>query len=101
MADSSTGDDWEALCSFAVLHNVRRFELACTSVVHTISDIVSSNGQRLQLPDERPTMFPSTLTAPPMETMNSHTRNARVGGDACSEMAIADYGHEKTIVYAV
>ena len=101
MADSSPGDDREALRSFAVLPNVRCFEFACTSVVHTVSDLVSSNAQPLKQLDERHTNFASTLTVPPMEPENSHTWDARVGGNACSEMAIASYGHEKTIGYAV
>ena len=101
MADGSPGDDREALRSFAILPNVRCFELACTSVVHTVSDLVPSNAQPLKQQNERRTMFASTLTVPPIETENSHTWDVRVGGNACSEMAIASYGHEKTVGYAV
>jgi len=43
LADGYPGDDREALRSFAVLHDVRRFDLTCIriSVVHTISDAMS------------------------------------------------------------
>ena len=57
------GDGREALRSFSALHDVRRFDLTCILVIHTIDDVVSSNAQPLQ-PDELPTTSISTLTVP-------------------------------------
>src|SRR6266702_3738395 len=91
-------DDWEALRSFALLHDVRRLDVVCVSVVHTISDLMSSNAQPLQ-PDERPTTFISTLTVP-AEFMYTQTRNARVGDVACGEIA-AECGPARTLDFPV
>jgi hypothetical protein len=95
------GDDREAVRYFAVLHDVRRFDLACISVVHTISDVVSSNARYLQ-PDEHPTSFMSTLTIP-MEVMHTRSRDARGGDDANGEIVDADSecGPAKTVEFAV
>ena len=104
--DGCSADYREALRSFAVLLDVRHvkpcFHLACTSTVHAISDVVSSNARSLQQLGERHTVVPSTLTVP-METGTALTitRGTQVGGDECSEIAVADYGHEKTVGFAV
>ncbi len=93
-----TSDDWEALRSFALLHDVRRLDVVCVSVVHTISDLMSSNAQPLQ-PDERPTTFISTLTVP-AEFMYTQTRNARVRDVACGETA-TECGPARTLDFPV
>ena len=94
------GDDREALRSFTVLHYVCRFDLAFISVVHAISDVVSSNALPLQ-PDEHPTTFMSTLTIP-MDVMNTRTRDTRGGGDdTCSEIVAVECGPVKTVEFAV
>jgi hypothetical protein len=92
------GDDREALPSFTVLHYVRRSD-PCVSVVHTISDVVSSNAQPLR-PDEHPSTFMSTLTIP-MEVMHTRTRDARGGDDASSEIVAAECGPAKVVAFAV
>jgi hypothetical protein len=85
---------------------VRRFDLACTSesVVRTISDNLPSNALQhhlpLQHPDEQSTMFISTLPAQ-TEAMDTFTQDARVGGDTCGGIVVAEYEDEKTIGFAV
>jgi hypothetical protein len=89
LAESYSGDDREALRSFIVLHDVRRFDLACISVICTISDVMSSNAQALGGPrqsDEQPSPFVSTLTVP-AEVLCTLTLDARVGDLACSEFS--------------
>ena len=104
--DGCPADYREALRSFVVLLDVRHVDpcshLACTSTVHAISDVVSSNARSLQQLGERHTVVLSTLTVP-METGTAltMTRGTQVGGDECSEIAVADYGHEKTVGFAV
>ncbi len=80
---------------------MRRFDLACItiSVVHTISDAVSSNAQPLQL-DERPTTFISTLTVP-TEAMYTRTRGTRGGDSARSEIAAERGPAARTVDFAV
>lgn len=91
------GDDREALRPFTVLSDVRRFYIVYVSI---IPDVLSSNAQPPER-DGQHTTFISTLTIP-MEVMNTHTRDARVGDDAsCSEIVAEEYGAAKTIGFAV
>jgi len=102
LADGYPSDDREALRSFAVLLYVRRFDLTCLmiSVVHTISDVVSSNPSTKPLQqDERSTMFISTLTVP-AEAMNTVTRDARGVDTACGEIS-AECRPARTVDFAV
>jgi hypothetical protein len=74
--------------------------VACTSEVQTISDVVSSNARPLQQPDDQLTISTPTLTVP-MESETTLTRGAWAGGNERSGIAVADYGQEKTIGFAV
>lgn len=99
LAQGFPGNDWEALRSFAFLHDVRHFYLAYISVVYTMSNVVYSNARTLGgplHPDEPPTTFISTLTVP----TEVFTRDARVGDVTCSEIA-AGHGPVRTIGFAV
>jgi hypothetical protein len=90
LAEGYSGDDWKALCSFTILYDVRRFDLACITVVQTISNVVSSNAQPLGgtlKPAEQPTTFISTLTVP-TEVSHALTRDPRVGDVARSEITV-------------
>ena len=98
LADGYPDDNREALRSFIVAHNVRRFDLARISVIHTISDAISSNAQGLN-PDEQPTTLPvSTLTVP--TGVNTLTPDARWGGVACGQIS-AECSPVTTIAFAV
>jgi hypothetical protein len=77
LADGHPGDDREALRSFAVLHDVRRFDLVSISLFALISDAVSSNAQPLQS-DRLPSAFISTLTVP-ADVMYLRSRGTRGG----------------------
>ncbi len=94
----SPADQREALCSFAVLHDVRRLGIACISVVHTISDVVSSNAEKPQ-PAERSTTLISTLTVP-TELLHTFTRDAR-GGDVSRGEIAAARGPPRPVDFAV
>jgi hypothetical protein len=88
------------------LYVLSLFYLMCVASIspapRTISDFVSRNARPLQQPDERPTALISTLTVP-REAGTTLTQGSRVPveGDECSEIAVADYGHEKTVGFAV
>lgn len=82
LADGHPGDDWEALRYFAVLHDVRRFDLVSISIFLSFSDLVSSNAQPLQS-DRLP--FISTFTVP-ADVMYLRSRNTR-GGEITHEMS--------------
>lgn len=61
---------------------------------------LSSNAQPPQRDGQHPT-FISTLTIP-MDVLNTHTRDPRVGDDAsCSEAVVEEYGTTKTVGFAV
>jgi hypothetical protein len=94
---SHPGDDREAVRSFAVLYDVRRFDIV---YIPTIFDVVSSNAPPPQRDGHHAT-FISTLTIP-MDVMNTHTRDAQVGDDAsCSEAVAEENGATKTVGFAV
>jgi hypothetical protein len=89
------GDGCEALRSFAALHDVRRFDLVCISLIHTISDAMSSNARPLQL-EERPSVFISTFTVP----AEAITREAR-GRDVAYSDISAECESKTTVGFAV
>jgi hypothetical protein len=97
LVTSPPGDDREAVCPFAVLYDVRCFYIV---YIPTIFDIVSSNAPPPRRDGQHATPI-STLTIP-MDVMNTHTRDARVGDDAsCSEAVAEEYGATKTVGFAV
>lgn len=99
LAKGFPGNDWEALRSFAFLHDVRHFDLTFISLGYAMSNVVCSNAQPLRgplQPDEQPTTLISSLTVP----TEVFTRDARVGDVACSEIA-AGHGPIRIVEFAV
>ena len=102
LAEGHPSGDWEALRSFAFLHDVRCFYLARIFVTLTMSDVVSRNTRTLGGPlqsDEQPTTFRSTLTVP-TEVLSTFTRDTRGEDIVCCEMA-ARHEPPCTVEFAV